>query len=184
MEVKCAGELFHDHFNSKPHHIPNISPDKIQNFDIHEGELGIVGSLVSWKITLDALYNLHVIHYMKIVSSGPIYNTTFGLLFSPSSMLYIEPLLAQFSRRKQMQNTEREVSTGESPIMLLLFWLTFDNRENSLISITPILIISKMYTCSSYIELVPGKNYSPRETREVYEFIYRENIIYNIKFEL
>ncbi|XP_016486069.1 kirola [Nicotiana tabacum] len=52
-EVKCGGELFHDHFSSKPHHIPNISPDKVHNFDIHEGELGTVGSVVSWKFTLD-----------------------------------------------------------------------------------------------------------------------------------
>lgn len=51
-EVKCGGELFHDHFSSKPHHIPNISPDKVHNFDIHEGELGTVGSVVSWKFTL------------------------------------------------------------------------------------------------------------------------------------
>ncbi|MCE2056050.1 hypothetical protein HAX54_043968 [Datura stramonium] len=52
LEVKCGGELFHDHFNSKPHHIPNIC-DKIHNFDVHEGELGTVGSLVSWKFNYD-----------------------------------------------------------------------------------------------------------------------------------
>ncbi|KAF3659630.1 putative desiccation-related protein PCC13-62-like [Capsicum annuum] len=49
LEVKCGGELFHDHFNSKPHHIPNIS-DKINHFEVHEGELGSVGTLVEWRL--------------------------------------------------------------------------------------------------------------------------------------
>ncbi|KAF3659634.1 putative desiccation-related protein PCC13-62-like [Capsicum annuum] len=48
LEVKCGGELFHDHFNTKPHHIPNIS-DKINHFGVHEGELGSVGTIIEWR---------------------------------------------------------------------------------------------------------------------------------------
>ncbi|MCD7450353.1 hypothetical protein HAX54_005555 [Datura stramonium] len=58
VEVKCGGELFHDHFNSKPHHIPNIS-DKINSFEIHEGELGTVGCLVSWKFNFGYFKELY-----------------------------------------------------------------------------------------------------------------------------
>ncbi|KAG5607539.1 hypothetical protein H5410_029031 [Solanum commersonii] len=52
VEVKCGGELFHDHFNSKPHHSPNIS-DKINHFEVNEGELGTVGTLVEWRFNYD-----------------------------------------------------------------------------------------------------------------------------------
>nr|QEH62705.1 MLP-like protein 28 [Nicotiana benthamiana] len=49
MEVKCGGHLFHDLCQTKPHHLLNISPNRITGFDLHEGEMGEVGSVVTWK---------------------------------------------------------------------------------------------------------------------------------------
>ncbi|OIT06848.1 PREDICTED: kirola-like isoform X2 [Nicotiana attenuata] len=53
VEVKCGGHPIHDIFHANTHHISNISPSKIQKFDIDEGEGVKVGSVVSWKYNDD-----------------------------------------------------------------------------------------------------------------------------------
>ncbi|XP_009589470.2 kirola-like [Nicotiana tomentosiformis] len=53
MEVKCGGHLFHDLYQTKPHHVSNISPNKVTGFDLHEGGIGEVGSVVTWKYKED-----------------------------------------------------------------------------------------------------------------------------------
>ncbi|XP_060186343.1 kirola-like [Lycium barbarum] len=53
VEVKCGGHLVHDILHTNTHHIPNISPGKISKFEIHEGEIIKVGSVVSWKYNDD-----------------------------------------------------------------------------------------------------------------------------------
>ncbi|KAG5568839.1 hypothetical protein H5410_064146 [Solanum commersonii] len=35
IEVKCGGHLIHDTLHSNTHHIPNISPSKVNHFQIH-----------------------------------------------------------------------------------------------------------------------------------------------------
>ncbi|KAK4737156.1 hypothetical protein R3W88_000853 [Solanum pinnatisectum] len=46
-EVKCGGHSIHKIFHTNTHHIANISPSKINRFEIHEGETIKVGSIVS-----------------------------------------------------------------------------------------------------------------------------------------
>nr|XP_016507761.1 PREDICTED: kirola-like [Nicotiana tabacum] len=53
MEVKCGGHLFHDLYQTKPHHVSNISPNYVTGFDLHEGGIGEVGSVVTWKYKED-----------------------------------------------------------------------------------------------------------------------------------
>ncbi|KAL3578365.1 hypothetical protein D5086_019869 [Populus alba] len=48
VEVKVSAETFHDIFSCRPHHISNMSPAKIQNVDLHEGEWGKPGSVICW----------------------------------------------------------------------------------------------------------------------------------------
>lgn len=43
IEVKCGGHLIHDTFHSNTHHIPNISPSKVNHFQIHGDEIIKVG---------------------------------------------------------------------------------------------------------------------------------------------
>ncbi|KAG8382753.1 hypothetical protein BUALT_Bualt05G0110100 [Buddleja alternifolia] len=50
-EIKCHGDVFHDLFRHKPHHLANITPDHIKSCDLHEGEFGAVGSVTLWKYT-------------------------------------------------------------------------------------------------------------------------------------
>ncbi|OIT33379.1 PREDICTED: kirola-like [Nicotiana attenuata] len=53
VEVKCGGHLIHDILHTNTHHISNISPGKVHKFDIDEGEIVKVGSIVSWKYNDD-----------------------------------------------------------------------------------------------------------------------------------
>ncbi|KAK3023802.1 hypothetical protein RJ639_043468 [Escallonia herrerae] len=53
IEIKSNGDVFHELWGSKPHHISKISPDKIQGCDLHGGEWGTVGSVIFWKYVHD-----------------------------------------------------------------------------------------------------------------------------------
>ncbi|XP_016452954.1 kirola-like [Nicotiana tabacum] len=53
LEVKSGGHSVQDIFHVNTHHIPNISPSKINHFEIHEGQIIKVGSIVSWKYNED-----------------------------------------------------------------------------------------------------------------------------------
>ncbi|XP_015084529.1 kirola-like [Solanum pennellii] len=52
IETKCSGHLLHEHFKSNPHKTSAMSPDKITNFTLHEGQLGKTNSVVSWNYIL------------------------------------------------------------------------------------------------------------------------------------
>ncbi|KAK4729841.1 hypothetical protein R3W88_022829 [Solanum pinnatisectum] len=52
IEMKCSGHLLYEHFKSNPHKTSVMSPDKITNFTIHEGQLGKANSVVSWNFIL------------------------------------------------------------------------------------------------------------------------------------
>lgn len=51
INIKCDGDVFHEIFRHRPHHISTMSSDKVQNVDIHEGEWGTVGSVIFWNFT-------------------------------------------------------------------------------------------------------------------------------------
>ncbi|XP_047309676.1 kirola-like [Impatiens glandulifera] len=53
VEIKSDGDVFHELFRSKPHHISNIAPTHIQNVDLHDGDWGSVGSIIFWNYTHD-----------------------------------------------------------------------------------------------------------------------------------
>ncbi|KAL2494380.1 Polyketide cyclase/dehydrase and lipid transport superfamily protein [Forsythia ovata] len=53
IEFKHGGDVFHELFKHKPHHISNIIPEKVQGCDLHEGEFGKVGSKIQWRYTHD-----------------------------------------------------------------------------------------------------------------------------------
>ncbi|KAL0427006.1 UNVERIFIED_CONTAM: MLP-like protein 28 [Sesamum latifolium] len=52
-EFKAGGDLFHELFRHKPHHVSTASPEKVQGCDLHEGDFGHVGSIICWKYTHD-----------------------------------------------------------------------------------------------------------------------------------
>ncbi|KAL7093625.1 hypothetical protein ACP275_11G050900 [Erythranthe tilingii] len=53
IEFKAGGDVFHELIRHKPHHLSNITPEKIQGCDLHEGEFGHVGTIITWRYTHD-----------------------------------------------------------------------------------------------------------------------------------
>ncbi|KAK7334632.1 hypothetical protein VNO80_26392 [Phaseolus coccineus] len=53
VQIRASAQQFYDIFCNRPHHIANISPQKIQSVQIHKGEWGTEGSIVSWNFMLD-----------------------------------------------------------------------------------------------------------------------------------
>lgn len=51
IEYKSGGDVFHELFRFKPHHISNMSPNIVQGCELHEGEWGTVGSKIFWNYT-------------------------------------------------------------------------------------------------------------------------------------
>ncbi|XVE92011.1 hypothetical protein REPUB_Repub01dG0060400 [Reevesia pubescens] len=47
-EIEASAEMFHDMMFSRPHHVSNACPDKIQACDLHYGGWGKHGSIVCW----------------------------------------------------------------------------------------------------------------------------------------
>ena len=57
--IKTDGDVFHELFGAKPHHVHTMAPKHIQGCDLHEGEYGNVGSIVIWRYTLGKPKKLH-----------------------------------------------------------------------------------------------------------------------------
>lgn len=51
IELKAGGDLFHELMMHNPHHLSTVSPHKVQGCDVHEGQYGHVGSIISWRYT-------------------------------------------------------------------------------------------------------------------------------------
>ncbi|GAA0162701.1 hypothetical protein LIER_18734 [Lithospermum erythrorhizon] len=53
IEIKAAGDVFHELFGTRPHEISTMAPDKIHGCDLHEGDWGKVGTIICWDYTHD-----------------------------------------------------------------------------------------------------------------------------------
>ncbi|CAI9113160.1 OLC1v1013709C1 [Oldenlandia corymbosa var. corymbosa] len=51
IEIKSDGDVFHEIFRDRPHHISTMSPTYIQGVDLHDGDWGKVGSVIFWNYT-------------------------------------------------------------------------------------------------------------------------------------
>ncbi|CAL5338932.1 unnamed protein product [Camellia sinensis] len=65
VEIKSDGDAFHELFRDKPHHVSTMSPGNIHGVDLHEGDWGHVGSVISWNYT----HGMKVIGDMLALSS-------------------------------------------------------------------------------------------------------------------
>ncbi|KAJ4840589.1 hypothetical protein Tsubulata_021424 [Turnera subulata] len=48
VEIKTDAKTFHDVFSARPHHISNMTPERVQGVDLHEGDLGTAGTVLVW----------------------------------------------------------------------------------------------------------------------------------------
>ncbi len=53
IAIKSNLDVFHQLWMHKPHHIKHLSPDLVHACEVHEGEFGRVGSVISWKYVHD-----------------------------------------------------------------------------------------------------------------------------------
>ncbi|WMV22954.1 hypothetical protein MTR67_016339 [Solanum verrucosum] len=53
INIKCDGDVFYEVYRQRPHRTSSMSPDNIQNVDVHEGEWGTVGSVNYWNLIHD-----------------------------------------------------------------------------------------------------------------------------------
>ncbi|XP_057482426.1 kirola-like [Actinidia eriantha] len=53
VEILSDGDVFHEIFRYRPHHISEMSPENVQSVNLHEGDWGTVGSVISWNYTID-----------------------------------------------------------------------------------------------------------------------------------
>ncbi|KAK9051066.1 hypothetical protein SSX86_027693 [Deinandra increscens subsp. villosa] len=51
VDISKTGDVFHDLFRHKPHEIVTIAPEKVHDCELHEGDRGVVGSVISWHYT-------------------------------------------------------------------------------------------------------------------------------------
>ncbi|KAJ0669397.1 putative Bet v I/Major latex protein [Helianthus annuus] len=51
VEISKTGDVFHDLFRHNPHKIVEITPHKVHDCELHEGDRGVVGSIISWHYT-------------------------------------------------------------------------------------------------------------------------------------
>ncbi|CAO2838151.1 unnamed protein product [Amaranthus hypochondriacus] len=52
VDIQCHGDIFHEIFSSRPHHISDMSPSNIHGCEVHDGEFGKPGSIIYWNYTL------------------------------------------------------------------------------------------------------------------------------------
>ncbi|XP_027100313.2 kirola [Coffea arabica] len=53
IEIKSDGDVFHEIFRHRPHHVSTMSPTHIQGCELHDGNWGTVGSVIFWNYTHD-----------------------------------------------------------------------------------------------------------------------------------
>ncbi|KAK7323473.1 hypothetical protein VNO77_26947 [Canavalia gladiata] len=53
VHINASAEQFHDILCNRTYHIANICPQKIQAVNIHKGEWGSEGSIITWNILQD-----------------------------------------------------------------------------------------------------------------------------------
>ncbi|KAD7116615.1 hypothetical protein E3N88_03883 [Mikania micrantha] len=85
VEISKTGDIFHDLFRHKPDEIVKITPDKVHDCELHEGERGVVGSVISWHYTHVNEEN-HMIVFKLI--GGDLVD---GLYKSFTIILHVEP---------------------------------------------------------------------------------------------
>ncbi|KFK41515.1 hypothetical protein AALP_AA2G139600 [Arabis alpina] len=53
VELKSSPEKLHDMLVGRPHDVSNASPSNVQGAELHEGEHGQVGAVISWNYVHD-----------------------------------------------------------------------------------------------------------------------------------
>ncbi|XP_038719275.1 MLP-like protein 31 [Tripterygium wilfordii] len=83
LEVKVSAAQFHEVVSFRPHHISNMTPDHLQGVDLHEGEWGKQGKVISFnyvhdgvpKVAKDRLEVIDDVNYLssyRVIDGDPL----------------------------------------------------------------------------------------------------------------
>ncbi|MFS8028775.1 putative Bet v I/Major latex protein [Helianthus anomalus] len=64
VEINKNGDFFHDLFRHNPHKMFAIAPDRAHDCELHEGDRGAVGSVISWHYIYGAY---HITFFFSIL---------------------------------------------------------------------------------------------------------------------
>ncbi|KAL1192344.1 MLP-like protein 31 [Cardamine amara subsp. amara] len=53
VEIKAPAEKFYEIYAGRPHHVAKATPRNVQACDLHDGDWGIVGSVIVWNYVHD-----------------------------------------------------------------------------------------------------------------------------------
>jgi hypothetical protein len=60
-EIKAPAEKFHEVISGRPHHISNVTPEKVQGCALHEGDWGVEGSVICWNYVHGKPISSHIV---------------------------------------------------------------------------------------------------------------------------
>lgn len=66
ITIISDGDVFHDLFTNKPHHVSNITPSLVKGCDLHDGQWGKVGSIVIWSYVHGKLFHITHVHRIHV----------------------------------------------------------------------------------------------------------------------
>ena len=55
LEAKVSASIFHDVLSCRPHHFSNMTPDHVHGVELHEGEWGKPGTVITWTYKHDGV---------------------------------------------------------------------------------------------------------------------------------
>ncbi|KAI3744385.1 hypothetical protein L1987_57465 [Smallanthus sonchifolius] len=61
VEISNNGDVFHDLLRHKPHEMVEMVPHQVHDCELHEGERGAVGSVITWHYTQERKTSKQVI---------------------------------------------------------------------------------------------------------------------------
>ncbi|KAJ0430804.1 putative Bet v I/Major latex protein [Helianthus annuus] len=91
VEISKTGDVFHDLYRHNPHKIVKITPHKVHDCELHEGDRGVVGSIISWHYTheLGELYkSFTIIFHVEPKGDGQKFTWTFEFEKPDTSVPY------------------------------------------------------------------------------------------------
>ncbi|KAJ0669396.1 putative Bet v I/Major latex protein [Helianthus annuus] len=89
VEISKTGDVFHDLFRHNPHKIVEITPHKVHDCELHEGDRGVVGSIISWHYTHGELYkSFTIIFHVEPKGDGQEFTWTFEFEKPDTSVPY------------------------------------------------------------------------------------------------
>ncbi|KAM0047608.1 putative Bet v I/Major latex protein [Helianthus debilis subsp. tardiflorus] len=97
VEISKNGDFFHDLFRHNPHKMVAIAPDRAHDCELHEGDRGAVGSVITWHYTEGGKRKVskQIIEYVNEENHTIVFNVIGGELVeiykSFKITLHVEP---------------------------------------------------------------------------------------------